>query len=110
MNIATRLTRGWTSTLAKRTLCFTALVLSDRKSTRLNSSHSQISYAVFCLKTNSRVPEDREVGVVSAADPLNLVGIILPGRKVSSVSGLAIAYRNGATVDVAPMGALLSKL
>src|SRR2546430_13551642 len=27
----------------------------DRKSTRLNSSHSQISYAVFCLKKN-RVP------------------------------------------------------
>src|SRR5256886_3676584 len=26
--------------------------LSDRKSTRLNSSHSQISYAVFCLKKN----------------------------------------------------------
>src|SRR2546430_11329815 len=25
-------------------------ILSDRKSTRLNSSHSQISYAVFCLK------------------------------------------------------------
>src|SRR5256886_11555564 len=27
-----------------------ALDLQDRKSTRLNSSHSQISYAVFCLK------------------------------------------------------------
>src|SRR5256886_11323507 len=26
------------------------LALADRKSTRLNSSHSQISYAVFCLK------------------------------------------------------------
>src|SRR2546430_7014744 len=25
-------------------------VMGDRKSTRLNSSHSQISYAVFCLK------------------------------------------------------------
>src|SRR3990167_11005575 len=25
-------------------------ILQDRKSTRLNSSHSQISYAVFCLK------------------------------------------------------------
>src|SRR2546430_10842189 len=25
----------------------------DRKSTRLNSSHSQISYAVFCLQQNS---------------------------------------------------------
>src|SRR2546430_10952327 len=27
-----------------------ALMALDRKSTRLNSSHSQISYAVFCLK------------------------------------------------------------
>src|SRR2546430_2341107 len=30
------------------------LALSDRKSTRLNSSHSQISYAVFCLKKKIR--------------------------------------------------------
>src|SRR2546430_5304893 len=28
----------------------TSVTNSDRKSTRLNSSHSQISYAVFCLK------------------------------------------------------------
>src|SRR2546430_11611153 len=28
----------------------TFLAMLDRKSTRLNSSHSQISYAVFCLK------------------------------------------------------------
>src|SRR5438270_5569141 len=27
---------------------------TDRKSTRLNSSHSQISYAVFCLKKKKR--------------------------------------------------------
>src|SRR2546427_7640970 len=27
----------------------------DRKSTRLNSSHSQISYAVFCLKKKTKV-------------------------------------------------------
>src|SRR2546430_12586974 len=27
---------------------------TDRKRTRLNSSHSQISYAVFCLKRNRR--------------------------------------------------------
>src|SRR2546427_5986469 len=27
----------------------------DRKSTRLNSSHSQISYAVFCLKKKNRI-------------------------------------------------------
>src|SRR5688572_31060431 len=30
------------------------LVASDRKSTRLNSSHSQISYAVFCLKKKKK--------------------------------------------------------
>src|SRR2546430_17707151 len=29
-------------------------VQRDRKSTRLNSSHSQISYAVFCLKKQSK--------------------------------------------------------
>src|SRR5688572_32416071 len=36
------------------------LVRQDRKSTRLNSSHSQISYAVFCLKkkTNRQVVGD----------------------------------------------------
>src|SRR2546430_7690524 len=31
----------------------------DRKSTRLNSSHSQISYAVFCLKKKNNM-SDRE--------------------------------------------------
>src|SRR5438270_12005533 len=29
---------------------------TDRKSTRLNSSHSQISYAVFCLKKKKKQP------------------------------------------------------
>src|SRR2546430_6122529 len=28
---------------------------TDRKSTRLNSSHSQISYAVFCLKKKKKI-------------------------------------------------------
>src|SRR3712207_8838811 len=28
------------------------VAILDRKSTRLNSSHANISYAVFCLKTN----------------------------------------------------------
>src|SRR3712207_7774955 len=31
-------------------LCFCPPETSDRKSTRLNSSHANISYAVFCLK------------------------------------------------------------
>src|SRR5688572_31377134 len=36
-----------------RTVPGLELTLIDRKSTRLNSSHSQISYAVFCLKKKS---------------------------------------------------------
>src|SRR2546430_8444734 len=31
---------------------------TDRKSTRLNSSHSQISYAVFCLKKKKNNPHN----------------------------------------------------
>src|SRR5256886_3210856 len=33
----------------------TGVANPDRKSTRLNSSHSQISYAVFCLKKKKHV-------------------------------------------------------
>src|SRR2546430_3113572 len=32
---------------------------ADRKSTRLNSSHSQISYAVFCLKKKKTKIDDK---------------------------------------------------
>src|SRR5438034_7984496 len=32
----------------------------DRKSTRLNSSHTVISYAVFCLKKKKRKPRHRQ--------------------------------------------------
>src|SRR2546427_2950031 len=32
---------------------------TDRKSTRLNSSHSQISYAVFCLKKKKHSQYDK---------------------------------------------------
>src|SRR3712207_7490508 len=36
---------------ASRTLpCLAQVRVGDRKSTRLNSSHANISYAVFCLK------------------------------------------------------------
>src|SRR2546426_9263514 len=34
----------------------------DRKSTRLNSSHLVISYAVFCLKKKKILPSDRPPG------------------------------------------------
>src|SRR5688572_33397260 len=45
---------GWLTNVLRALLESEALTQqtdqTDRKSTRLNSSHSQISYAVFCLK------------------------------------------------------------
>src|SRR2546427_6818285 len=42
----------------------------DRKSTRLNSSHSQISYAVFCLKKKIDTDERREPEIRRLVDRL----------------------------------------
>src|SRR2546427_9330363 len=41
----------------------------DRKSTRLNSSHSQISYAVFCLKKKKNNQYDRPPPARSSLSP-----------------------------------------
>src|SRR3712207_8747520 len=38
----------------------------DRKSTRLNSSHANISYAVFCLKTIKSLGQSENYEIVSA--------------------------------------------
>ncbi len=66
--------------------------------------------AVEALRAVRRAPEESEPVVISSADPLNLVGILLPGDRVPSASGMAILHRNGVPVDVAPLGALLSRL
>src|SRR5688572_32530100 len=46
--------RNWSASISLARACS-----SDRKSTRLNSSHSQTSYAVFCLKKKSNAASDR---------------------------------------------------
>src|SRR3989449_2068161 len=40
--------------IARELLDLEAQLLRDRKSTRLNSSHGYISYAVFCLKKKTK--------------------------------------------------------
>src|SRR5256886_3076905 len=46
-----------------------ARICQDRKSTRLNSSHSQISYAVFCLK-KKKTHVDQNADMERGATPL----------------------------------------
>src|SRR2546430_9322183 len=52
-------TGGVLSREAIRDIAAIARIASDRKSTRLNSSHSQISYAVFCLKKKKKTSARR---------------------------------------------------
>jgi len=66
--------------------------------------------AVESLRAARRAPDETQTVVLSAADPLNLIGVVLPGTRVSPLSGLAIALLNGVPVDVAPRGALLARL
>src|SRR5438309_4009313 len=47
--------------------------LQDRKSTRLNSSHSSISYAVFCLKKKNITQDVFVVEMVVIASIVDLV-------------------------------------
>src|SRR5438874_9729669 len=46
---------GWTPHLHLQILCDLLGLGRDRKSTRLNSSHVEISYAVFCLKKKTQI-------------------------------------------------------
>src|SRR5256885_7117799 len=43
-------TNAWRHPLSRYGTIHTRVTIQDRKSTRLNSSHLVISYAVFCLK------------------------------------------------------------
>jgi len=56
--------------------------------------------AVEQLRAVRRTPPDGRVIVISAADPLNLAGIITAGERVRAVAGHRVAYRNGIPVDV----------
>src|SRR2546422_5837047 len=47
-------TLGKSSTFSGSNLNFQLVTWKDRKSTRLNSSHGYISYAVFCLKKKKK--------------------------------------------------------
>src|SRR2546422_5348333 len=46
-----------------------ALAIADRKSTRLNSSHGYISYAVFCLKKKKKQTRPLRLEPVRLASP-----------------------------------------
>jgi ATP-dependent Lhr-like helicase len=66
--------------------------------------------AVEALRALRRQPKAGEVVLVHCGDPLNLVGILTPGSRVSPYSRQVIAYRDGLPVEVGPLGAVQSRL
>src|SRR2546422_7155108 len=68
-----------TSPLRARTLASQAAWKEDRKSTRLNSSHGYISYAVFCLKKKNDHEVSSRIGD-SHADPGGEPGDVRDGQ------------------------------
>jgi ATP-dependent Lhr-like helicase len=66
--------------------------------------------AVDTLRAVRRTAQDSEPVIVAAADPLNLIGILTPGARISPFSNQVIAYDNGVPVEVGDLGAVLSRL
>src|SRR2546430_4040889 len=68
----------------------------DRKSTRLNSSHSQISYAVFCLKKKKKTQHnihkhcEIQCDYMAALQVLWLVLLLYDGTDTGNLSTLSV--------------------
>jgi ATP-dependent Lhr-like helicase len=58
-----------------------------------------LSMAVESLRALRNQPPSGELITVSAADPLNLVGIVVPGERVPVNSGRIVAFRDGVAVE-----------
>jgi ATP-dependent Lhr-like helicase len=62
------------------------------------------------LRSVRRQPGAAETAIVAAADPLNLVGILTPGPRLSPYSQQVIVYRSGVPVETGALGAVKSHL
>jgi len=54
--------------------------------------------AVDSLRASKKLPPAGETITLSAADPLNLVGILVPGERVPAISGKTISFHDGVAI------------
>jgi len=54
--------------------------------------------AVESLRATRKLPPTGEALTLSAADPLNLAGILVPGERVPAISGRTVSFRDGVAV------------
>ena len=57
--------------------------------------------AVDSVRALRNLPTEAETVTLSAADPLNLIGILVPGDRVPAISGRTVSYRDGIAVPLA---------
>ncbi|HZD09574.1 MAG TPA: hypothetical protein VE176_15060, partial [Candidatus Limnocylindrales bacterium] len=55
--------------------------------------------AVESLRAMKSIPPAGEIVTISAADPLNLAGIVVPGERVPAISGKYLSFQDGVLVD-----------
>jgi ATP-dependent Lhr-like helicase len=55
--------------------------------------------AVESLRAMKSIPLAGEIVTISAADPLNLAGIVVPGERVPAISGKYLSFKDGVLVD-----------
>ncbi|TMA40001.1 MAG: hypothetical protein E6J83_14305 [Deltaproteobacteria bacterium] len=66
--------------------------------------------AVETLRAVRRRHEPGELVMVAAADPLNLVGILLPGPRLPATAREVVAFHDGVPAETGELGAVLSRL
>jgi ATP-dependent helicase Lhr and Lhr-like helicase len=58
--------------------------------------------AVESLRATRKLAASGEMVTLSAADPLNLVGILVPGDRVPAISGRFVTFRDGIAIEAMP--------
>ena len=66
--------------------------------------------ALDLLRLLRRTHSEAKTLLVSSADPLNLVGILTPGQRVSPYSNQFIVYTGGVPVEIGPLGGVRSRI
>jgi ATP-dependent Lhr-like helicase len=100
-----------------RELLITLRRLEDRAEIRggrfvsgLLGEQFALPIAVESLRAMRSEPATGQVVTVSAADPLNLAGIVVPGEKIPAISGRFVAFRDGVAVEASPSNVRASGL
>ncbi len=58
-----------------------------------------VPIAVESLRAMKNAQPARDIITISAADPLNLAGIVVPGDRVPAISGKYVSFKDGAVVE-----------